>query len=127
MLSYPYWFFFEMLAPLIEFFGMIAFIAMAFFGVIDWRIFVAMMVFIITFGYMYSAFAALIEVVTYNQYRRRTDMMKLLLTALTEPFYFHPFGVWAAIKGYVDLIRKKKSWGEMTRTGFGTPTAAAKK
>lgn len=127
MLSYPYWFFFEMVAPLIEFFGMFAFLIMVYLQIIDWQLFVAFMVFIISFGYMYSAFSALIEVVTYNQYRRRTDMMKLLLTALTEPFYFHPFGVWAAIKGYVDLIRKKKSWGEMTRTGFGTPTAAAKK
>jgi hypothetical protein len=92
-------------------------------GMISWKIFIALLVFIITFGYMYSAFAAFMEVITYNQYRRRTDMMKLLLTALTEPFYFHPFGVWSAIKGYYDLIRKKNSWGEMTRTGFGTPTA----
>jgi cellulose synthase/poly-beta-1,6-N-acetylglucosamine synthase-like glycosyltransferase len=130
MVSYPYWFFFEMLAPLIEFFGMIAFLLMVCLQVIDWRIFVALLVFTITFGYMYSAFAALMEVVTFNQYRRRTDMMKLLLTALTEPFYFHPFGVWSAIKGYIDLIRKKKSWGEMTRQGFGpaaTATAPVKK
>jgi cellulose synthase/poly-beta-1,6-N-acetylglucosamine synthase-like glycosyltransferase len=119
MLSYPYWFFFEMLAPLIEFFGMIVFIVMAILGMVSWHIFFALLVFIICFGYMYSSFAAFMEVVTYNQYHRRTDMMKLLLTALTEPFYFHPFGVWSAIKGYVDLIRKKKSWGEMTRQGFG--------
>ena len=121
MLSYPYWFFFEMLAPLIEFFGMIIFIIMAITGVVSWQIFVALLVFIVCFGYMYSSFAVFMEVLTYNQYRRRTDMMKLLLTALTEPFYFHPFGVWSAIKGYIDLIRKKKSWGEMTRTGFGQP------
>lgn len=121
MLSYPYWFFFEMLAPLIEFFGMIVFIIMAITGIVSWQIFVALLVFIVCFGYMYSSFAVFMEVLTYNQYRRRTDMMKLLLTALTEPFYFHPFGVWSAIKGYIDLIRKKKSWGEMTRTGFGQP------
>ncbi len=121
MISYPYWFFFEMLAPPIEFFGMIAFIIMAVFGFVSWSVFIASLVFIIAFGYMYSSFAAFMEVLTYNQYRRRTDMMKLLLTALTEPFYFHPLGVWSAIKGYIDLIRKKKSWGEMTRQGFGQP------
>ncbi|HXS38438.1 MAG TPA: glycosyltransferase [Flavipsychrobacter sp.] len=120
MLSYPYWLFFEMLAPLIEFFGFIIFVLMTFFGIIEWSLFVSLLAFIISFGYMYSAFAALMEVTSYNMYRRKTDMAKLLLTALTEPFFFHPFGVWAAIKGYIDLIRKKKSWGEMTRTGFGT-------
>lgn len=120
MLSYPYWFFFEMLAPLIEFFGMIVFLLLTIFGFINWHVFIALLVFIISFGYLYSAFAAYMEVTSYNMYRRRTDMMKLLATALTEPFVFHPFVVWAAIKGYVDIIRKKNSWGEMTRTGFAT-------
>lgn len=119
MLSYPFWFFFEMLAPLIEFFGMIVFIIMAFLGMINWYTFIALLTFIVTFGYLFSAFAAYMEVITFNMYRRRTEMMKLLLTALTEPFYFHPFVVWSAIKGYVDIIRKKNSWGEMTRQGFG--------
>ncbi len=123
MLSYPYWFFFEMLAPVIEFFGLVVFLVLCALGMIDWHLFIALLLFIISFGYVYSAFAAYMEVSTYNMYRRRTDMMKLLLTALTEPFYFHPFVVWAAIKGYVDLIRKKNSWGEMTRQGFGTPAA----
>ena len=119
MVSYPFWFFFEMLAPGIEFFGFILFLVLAIFGLINWSMFIALLVFIITFGYMYSAFGAFMEVITYNMYHRRTDMMKLLLTALTEPFVFHPFAVWSAIKGYIDYIRKKKAWGEMTRQGFG--------
>ena len=51
--------------------------------------------------------------------------MRLLLTALTEPFYYHPFVVWSAIKGYLDLIKKKKGWGEMTRQGFAQKKTAA--
>lgn len=120
MLSYPFWFFYEMLAPLIEFFGMVVFVAMSILGLVNWYSFLALLAFIVSFGYLFSAFAAYMEVATYNMYRRRTDMMKLLLTALTEPFYFHPFVVWSAIKGYVDLLRKKNSWGEMTRQGFAT-------
>ncbi|MES2701256.1 MAG: glycosyltransferase [Bacteroidota bacterium] len=119
MISYPFWFFFEMLAPLIEFFGMIVFLIMSLLGMINWHSFLALLAFIVSFGYLYSAFAAYMEVLTFNMYRRRSEMARLLLTALTEPFYFHPFVVWSAIKGYVDLIRKKNSWGEMTRTGLG--------
>lgn len=118
LLSYPYWFFFEMVAPLIEFFGLIIFILLTVFGLVNWDMFVALLLFIISFGYLYSAFAAYMEVTTYNMYRRRTDMMKLLLTALTEPFIFHPFVVWSAIKGYINFLQKKNSWGEMTRQGF---------
>jgi len=125
MLSYPYWFFFEMCAPVIEFFGFVCFFIFAAFGLLDWGFFFSYLLFIVSFGYLYSAFAILMEVITYNQYKRRTDILILMLTALTEPFYFHPFVVWSAIKGYIDYIRKKKAWGEMTRQGFAQKTAAS--
>ncbi len=123
MLSYPYWFFFEMCAPAIEFLGFIALLVMSFLGVIDWSTFLLFLAFIVSFGYSYSAFAVMMEVLTYNQYKRRVDVMRLLITGLSEPFRFHPFVVWHGVMGYIDIIRKKKSWGEMTRQGFG-PTAA---
>jgi len=118
MLSYPYWFFFELLAPIIEFSGIIFFVFFAWFGYIDWDFFFSFLVFIVCFGYLYSSFAILMEVLTFNQYKRRIDILRLLLTGMTEPFYYHPFVVWSAIKGYLDLIKKKKGWGEMTRQGF---------
>jgi cellulose synthase/poly-beta-1,6-N-acetylglucosamine synthase-like glycosyltransferase/phosphoglycerol transferase MdoB-like AlkP superfamily enzyme len=125
MLSYPYWFLFEMLAPLIEFFGFICFFIFAFTGFLDWGFFLSFFLFIICFGYLYSCFAILMEVLTFNQYKRRIDILRLLITGLTEPFYYHPFVVWSAIKGYIDLITNKKGWGEMTRQGFAKKTPAA--
>lgn len=119
VISYPYWFFFEMLAPVIEFIGMIAFLIMAFIGMINWEMFFAFLLFIVFFGYLNSIFAIYIEVATYNQYHRRREIRKLVLAALSEPFIFHPFLVWSAIRGYYDYFMKKKAWGEMTRRGFG--------
>lgn len=124
MLSYPYWFFFEMCAPVVEFFGFACFFIFAWTGFLDWDFFFAFFIFIICFGYLYSVFAILMEVLTFNQYKRRIDILRLMLTGLTEPFYYHPFVVWSAIKGYLDLIKKKKGWGEMTRQGFAKKTAA---
>lgn len=118
LLSYPYWFFFEFLAPIIEFFGFIFFFLFAALGMIDWYFFFVYLLFVICFGFLYSAFAIYMEIVTYNQYKKRSEILLLILTSLTEPFYFHPFVVWSAIMGYFDLIRKNKGWGEMTRTGF---------
>jgi cellulose synthase/poly-beta-1,6-N-acetylglucosamine synthase-like glycosyltransferase len=118
LLSYPYWFFFEMCAPGVEFLGLVAFVVMAMLKLIYWQTFFAFLAFIISFGYLYSAFAVYMEVKTYNQYKQKTAIMKLLLTALTEPFVFHPFIVWSGVRGYIDKIRKKSSWGEMTRQGL---------
>ena len=124
LLSYPYWFFFELCAPIIEFFGFSFFFIFAWTGFLDWSFFFSFLFFIICFGYLYSSFAILMEVLTFNQYKRRVDIFRLMLTGLTEPFYYHPFVVWSAIKGYLDLIKKKNSWGEMTRSGFAKQKAA---
>ncbi len=118
MLSYPYWFFFEFLAPIIEFIGMLGFVFFAIIGVVNWPFFFALLGFVLTFGWLYSMFAILMEVLTFNQYKKKGEVPKLILTALIEPFCFHPFVVWSAIRGNIDLLLKKNSWGEMTRLGF---------
>lgn len=120
LLSYPYWFFFEMCAPAVEFIGFIAFCIMACMQLIYFKTFFSFMLFIITFGYLYSTFAIYMEVRTYNQYKRRTDILKLYLTGLTEPFIFHPFTVWSAVRGYFDKLRNRSVWGEMTRQGLNS-------
>jgi cellulose synthase/poly-beta-1,6-N-acetylglucosamine synthase-like glycosyltransferase len=122
--SYPYWFFFEFLAPLIEFTGFIGFCIFAYLGLMDWPFFFALLPFIYTFAALFSVFAILMEVMTYNQYKKRNEILSLMLTALIEPLLFHPFVVWAAVKGNIDLLRKKKAWGEMSRQGFATKKTA---
>ena len=118
LLSYPYWFFFEFLAPLVEFTGFCAFLIFCLLGLMDWPFFFALLGFIFSFGFLYSTFAILMEVLTYNQYKRGRYIFQLILTAFIEPIVFHPFVVWSAVRGNIDLLRKKNSWGEMTRKGF---------
>jgi cellulose synthase/poly-beta-1,6-N-acetylglucosamine synthase-like glycosyltransferase len=123
LLSYPYWFFFEFLAPIIEFLGFITLFIFALCGLLNWYFFLILLGFVYSFGVLYSVFAILMEVRTYNQYNKRGEIASLLVTALLEPFTFHPFVVWSAIRGNIDLIRKKKAWGEMSRQGFATKPA----
>lgn len=119
MLSYPYWFFFEFLAPIIEFLGTIGIIIYCFFGGIN-NSALLLMVGVISLGVLYSIFAIMMEVLTYNQYKQKKDILRLVVVALLEPIVFHPFVTWSAIMGNIDLLRKRNSWGEMTRTGFAT-------
>jgi cellulose synthase/poly-beta-1,6-N-acetylglucosamine synthase-like glycosyltransferase len=118
MVSYPYWFFFEFLAPIIEFVGLIFFFVLAWLGLVQWAYFFILLACILSFGFLYSAFAVLMEVLTYNQYKGKYDILKLFIAAFLEPIVFHPFIVWSAIKGNLDYLRRKNSWGEMTRRGL---------
>lgn len=109
LVSYPYWFFFEMLGPMVEFIGLITFLSATILGIIKWKFFFAMLCFMISFGCMYSAFAILMEVISFHQYKRPVDILKLLLVAVSEPFLFHPFMIWSSITGISDYFRKKKA------------------
>jgi len=120
MLSYPYWFFFEFLGPIVEFLGFVAFIIFIILGMVDWPFFLALLAFIYTLGFLFSLFAILMETYTYNQYKKKGDLTQLILTAFVEPLLFHPFIIWSAVRGDIDFLRKKKSWGDMERKGFAT-------
>lgn len=118
MISVPYWTFFEFLAPFIEFAGIAITVVFVILGILNWHYFILMILFVYTFAVMFSVLALYTEERTYHKYRKRTDFAKMLVAAFIEPIYFHPLTVYAALKGYYEKARGKKTWGEMTRKGF---------
>ena len=58
------------------------------------------------------------EVMSYHQYKKPSDILKLVLVAFIEPFLFHPIIVYANVCGIIDYLRKNNDWGVMTRSGF---------
>lgn len=122
MISYPYWFFFEFLGPVVEFFGFVVFFVFVFFGLINWPIFFALFAFVSLYGILYSIYAILVDITSYNVYYKTKDIPKLMLTAFLEPFLFHPKIVWASVNGIKDYCLRNSQWGEMTRQGFASNT-----
>ncbi|MBE0649074.1 MAG: glycosyltransferase family 2 protein [Bacteroidales bacterium] len=123
LLGYPYFFFFEWLAPLVEFFGLLYFILIAILGDPNWEFFFLLLAFVYMFAILFSTFAILFEQKTFNRYKRNRQMFSLLLSAILEPLIFHPLTVWWGLKGNFDyFILQKKAWGKMTRVGFAKKT-----
>ncbi len=118
LLSYPFWFFFEWLAPFVELTGILFFIGLAILGMVDWVFFGSMLFGVYFFSLFISMFALLIEEMSFFKYTRKGDLVKMIFVAMLEPVWFHPRVVWWSIQGNLDLIKGKKSWGEMTREGF---------
>jgi len=118
MLSFPYWFFFEWLAPFIEFFGLLFFILLMILGKVNWVFFIWALLAVYSFAFFISMLSLLLEEMSYFKYTHKRDITKMILVALLEPLYFHPRVVWWALQGNIDVLKGKKSWGEMTRQGF---------
>lgn len=122
MVSLPYWFFFEFLGPLIEFSGYIIFIIFLLLGIINWPFFIVLFALVISMGFLYSIYAILVDLVSHQVYTKRKDFFRLIFTAFSEPFYFHPIVVKAGVNGFIDYFKKSHGWGEMTRQGFNQST-----
>lgn len=118
VLSTPYWLFFEWMAPLIEFFGTVFFMLLLVLGQISWVF--AISFFLVAYGFsvLFSITAIFFEEYSFQQYKNPVDMLKLILISFMEPFFYHPFIMYSAIRGNIDLFRGKKSWGEMSRVGL---------
>ena len=126
MLSYPYWFFYEWLAPFVEFIGLLFFILLVILAKVNWIFFFSLLLAVYAFSFLISVLALLAEEISFFKYIQKRDVFKMILIALIEPVWFHPRVVWWAIRGNWDQFKGKKSWGEMTRQGFVQPKKAAK-
>ncbi len=119
LLSYPYWFFYEWLAPIMEITGLISILLFYYLGILNMDFFLAISLMVYAFAVMFSMYAILWEVYTYNQYSRTKDILTLILFALIEPIAFHPIVTYSALRGnYKKLFRMEAGWGTLTRKGF---------
>jgi poly-beta-1,6-N-acetyl-D-glucosamine synthase len=117
LLGYPYWFFFEWLAPLIAFSGFIYSIYLAIANSINWPFYLLLFLFVYTFAVSVSIWAILFEEITYHKYKKKRDVLRLLTAALLEPF-FYPIHTYFAVRGNLEALRRKKGWGNVERKGF---------
>ena len=119
LLSFPYWFIFERMAPLIEVTGMFYFLFLVFYSSLNWSYIAGLFVLAYLFSLLFSFVAIFTEEFTYHQYKKKGIGFKLILTIFLEPFILHPFVLYAAIRGNIDYyFNKNKKWGVMVRKGL---------
>lgn len=117
MLGYPYWVFFEWLAPLIAFSGFIYTIYLIIRDALNWPFYLLLFIFVYSFAVCISTWAILFEEITFHKYKHKRDVLKLIGVALFEPF-FYPAHTYFAVRGNLEALRGKKGWGKAERNGF---------
>lgn len=121
MVSYPFWFFFEWLAPIVEFVGILYFLLSIALGQVNWSFVLLILGFVFVFALTFSTYSILFEELTYHRYRKKREIFKMIIASWIEPFFYHPFVLYFSLKGNYDFfINKKSGWGQMERKGFET-------
>ena len=126
MITFPYNFLFELLAPMIEFIGIIYYFYLGLTGQINWPYAIILLIFVYTYSVMISTLAVLWDQLTFKYYKDWGDVLRISSMVFIEMLLYHPLIVIFAIRGYVFfLTNRKHSWGNMQRQGFKKAASAS--
>jgi cellulose synthase/poly-beta-1,6-N-acetylglucosamine synthase-like glycosyltransferase len=125
MLAFPYFFFLEMLGPIIELAGYVSFGATVAAGRASPQFTIAFLSVAIVLGGVLSLAAVAMEELTFRRYPRRSDLFRLFFLALVENFGYRQLNAWWRLRGTLSAIRGDEGWGKMTRKGFGDGDVSA--
>ena len=119
MIVFPYNVFFELFAPIIECLGIIYYILLIIFGLVNWPYAIILLVFVYTYSVMISSLAILWDQLTFQYYKTWTDVVRVASMVFIEMLLYHPLIVIFAIRGYYfHLANRTHVWGNMQRRGF---------
>jgi len=118
MMGHPYWFTFEWLAPIIEFFGIVYFIVIAILGFSNWPFFFLLLSAVYLFAVSLSFWAVLYEELSFHRYKKTSEVFRMLLNSFLEPVFFHPIILFSSLRGTFKFFTGEKAWGKMERQGF---------
>ena len=116
-------FIFELLAPIIEFLGIICYILLISTGLINWGNAVVLLIFVYSCSVLFTILAILWDQLVCRQYSSWKEVFMLCFAAFFEPFVYHPMVLIFALWGYTNqFFRSKHKWGSMERQGFDKNT-----
>jgi len=120
LIAMPYFFVFELLGPVIELVGYVAFVAGVALGVINGPFALAFFLAAVGLGVLLSTAAVFLEELRLERYPRSWDLIKLTLYGVLENFGYRQLNtLWRAM-AIVSFLRNNTDWGAMERKGFRT-------
>ncbi len=119
MITFPYIFIYEFLAPIIEAFGILFTIFLLFYGYVNWNFAPLILLYSYTFAILISSVVIIWDQMTFKYYKTTREVASLFVTAIIEPIIYHPMIMFFSLKGYFSYITSRElAWGTMTRQGF---------
>jgi cellulose synthase/poly-beta-1,6-N-acetylglucosamine synthase-like glycosyltransferase len=124
LVTYPYFLFVELLAPVVELTGLLATVVGFCLGLLDLRF--AILFFLVAYGYgvVLTLASLLLEELSFRRYTTISDRLLLVWWALIENLGYRQRTVVWRIRGLVNFLRGNKEWGAMERRGLSRPAAA---
>jgi len=122
MVAFPYYLLVELLGPVIETLGYVAFIITLIMGWGSPAYIAAFLTLAIVLGSLISTIAVVLQELTYSRYRRSREVLRLIWLSIAESFGYRQLTVFWRLRGLVSGFRRDTVWGQMSRRGFTPAT-----
>ena len=118
MVSFPYFWLVECFGPVIELLGYM-YITVAFFmGSVYFELAILLTLLFVIYGAIFSAMAILLEAWSTRTFPRVRDVIRIIILALTEIFWYKPLTLIWRCEGFLHFLLGKNVWGTMQRKGL---------
>jgi cellulose synthase/poly-beta-1,6-N-acetylglucosamine synthase-like glycosyltransferase len=118
LVGFPYFLLFELLGPLLEVTGPPAALAAVLTGTLSTAFLAAFLVASVLLGVLLSVSALALEEFSFRRHTRGREALRLLVFAVLENLGYRQLTDLWRLQAFVDLARRKRSWGDMTRRGL---------
>ncbi len=117
LIAAPYYFFLEVLGPIIESVGYVTFITAIILGRASTSYVLAFLAVAFALGISLSFAAVGLEELSFRRYPRFRDLLTLLVIAIAENVGYRQLSIWWRLRGMISKFRGAQSWGVMERRG----------
>ena len=118
MLGFPFFYFLEMLGPIVELGGYLVFLILVFTGKASFYFALSFFMVAVILGVSISLMSVVMEELTFRRYKRPGDLIRLFLIAVLENVGYRQFNTICRFKGVLTSMARKKSWEKFERKGF---------
>ena len=118
LISYPYFVLVELLAPVVEAWGLLVVVVSLYLGILGHEFALAFFLVAYVYGSVLSVVAMLLDENAFGGLESIKDRLLLLFWALLESLGYRQVTVYSRLKGLVKFFLGRKEWGKMERAGF---------
>ncbi|MET4099291.1 cellulose synthase/poly-beta-1,6-N-acetylglucosamine synthase-like glycosyltransferase [Agrococcus sp. UYP10] len=119
MLALPYYWLFELFAPLIELVGIVLVVLGLLVGAVHPGMALLLLIVAYVYGTIVTLAAVVVEEASFHRYERWRDMGTTLWAVVAESLGYRQLtAIWRIQGWWAGLTNRTQVWGEMTRTGF---------
>jgi cellulose synthase/poly-beta-1,6-N-acetylglucosamine synthase-like glycosyltransferase len=124
LFTLPYFLFFELLGAIVEAVGIPVVLIAWLTGALSVSFFILFLAVSVLLAVIVSIASLLLQEYAVRRYERAPDIARLVLYAVAENLGYSQMIAYFRCGGFVDLLRRRHEWGEMTRRGLEQPAEA---